>query len=86
MKTTADFKRAKKLLIKKLEQTNDEVLIHAIQNLIDFARKKDEEYLGETIEEYNLALDKANTEIDNGNFLTHKQAIKLIGEWRKKRK
>jgi predicted transcriptional regulator len=34
-----------------------------------------------SIEEWNIEIDKAEDEIKNGNFLTHKQAIAEINKW-----
>ena len=41
----------KTALIKALEQTNDEALIRAIQQMIEYSVKRDEEYLGIGVEE-----------------------------------
>jgi predicted transcriptional regulator len=54
--------------------------------MINYAKTKDEEYLGESIEEYNLALEKADAEIDAGHFIVHEEAMKKLGEWRNKEK
>ncbi|MBY0435450.1 MAG: hypothetical protein K2U26_15205 [Cyclobacteriaceae bacterium] len=86
MKAAVDIQEEKKQIIKSLERINDKALIHAIQNIIDFANQKDEEYLGESLEDYNQALEKADKEIDKGNFVEHEEAIKKIGEWRAKGK
>jgi hypothetical protein len=86
MKTTASLQEGKKRIIESLERINDEALINALQNMIEYAKLRDEEYLGESIEEYNLALEKADLEIDKGNFIVHEAAMKKMGEWRKKGK
>lgn len=70
-----------------IEHIDDAVLLHAIKNLIEFARKKEaENYLGETIEEYNLAIEQADAEIESGKFVEHEEVMKRIGEWRNKAK
>jgi hypothetical protein len=86
MKTTISIQEGKKRIIESLERINDEALINALQNMIEYAKLRDEEYLGESIEEYNLALEKADLEIDRGNFVVHEEAMKKMGEWRKKGK
>lgn len=86
MKTSSDLQAEKEHLIKSIEEINDASLIKTIENLIEFARQKDEAYLGESITDYNSALEKADSEIDNGNFMVHEEAMKKMGEWRKKEK
>lgn len=84
MESNTKLQEGKKRIIESLEQINDEVLIHAIQNMIDYAKLRDEEYLGESIEEYNRKIDEAVAEVNEGKFLTHEEAVKKISEWRKK--
>jgi hypothetical protein len=86
MKTVFNLQENKKGIIKSIERTNDEAIINALQNMIEYAKLRDEEYLGESIEEYNLALEKADLEIDKGSFIVHEAAMKKMGEWRKKGK
>jgi predicted transcriptional regulator len=86
MKTLTAIQEEKKEIIESIAQTNDEALISTIKTIIDYAKSKDEEWLGESIEEYNLALEKADAEIDAGSFIVHEEAIKKLGEWRNKEK
>lgn len=37
-----------------------------------------------SIEQYNIELDKADSEIDRGEYLTHQQAVNQIRSWREK--
>lgn len=76
----------KQALIKALEQTNDEGLIRAIQQMVEYAAQRDEEYLGATLEQYNKELNEANARIEQGNFVDHEEAIKQIQAWRTKGK
>ena len=76
----------KTALIKVLEQTNDESLIQAIQHMVNYAVKRDEEYLGTTIDQYNLELEEAETRIAKGEFIDHEKAITQIQGWRNKEK
>ena len=73
----------KAALIKELELVNDESLIRALQSMIDYATKRDEEYLGESIDSYNHALDEADAQINKGDFVTHEDALTRIRAWRK---
>jgi hypothetical protein len=82
MKTSPTLDAEKKHLIKSIEEINDGLLLKSIENLIEFARQKDEAFLGESLEEYNLALEEADSEIDKGNFMVHEEAIKKMGEWK----
>ncbi|MCE2934471.1 MAG: hypothetical protein ACK5V5_07530 [Cyclobacteriaceae bacterium] len=76
----------RKRLIKKVEQIQDEALLHAIETLIAFANQKDESYLGESLSDYNLALNRADAEISKGRFVAHEKAVQRIGSWRKREK
>jgi predicted transcriptional regulator len=82
METSFNLQKNKKRIIESIERTNDEALIRIIQNMIEYGKLRDEEYLGESVEEYNLVLEKADLKIDKGNFVTHEEAIKKIREWR----
>ncbi|MBS1553434.1 MAG: hypothetical protein JSU09_00790 [Bacteroidetes bacterium] len=86
MKNFASIQDSKKQIIESLEKINDEALIHAIQNMIAYAKIRDEEFLGESIEEYNTELEKAEAEIESGNFIVHEEAMKKLGDWRNKEK
>jgi predicted transcriptional regulator len=79
-----DIQAEKIAVIKALEQTNDEALIKAIQEMIENAVKKDEEHLGTTLEEYNKELDEAYAEVKRGQFVEHSEALKQIRAWQKK--
>jgi hypothetical protein len=74
----------KKALIKALEQTNDEALIKAIQQMIEYSIKRDEEYLGINVDTYNLELEEAEKRIMSGKFVDHDQAVRRIKAWRSK--
>ena len=86
MKNYASIEDSKKQIIESLEKINDEALIHAIQNMIAYAKIRDEEFFGESIEEYNTELEKAEAEIESGNFIVHEEAMKKLGDWRNKEK
>jgi hypothetical protein len=74
----------KEALIRILEQTNDEALIKAIHQMIEYSIKRDEEYLGISVDDYNKELDAAEKRIQEGNFILHEQAISRIKSWRSK--
>lgn len=86
MKTLATIEEEKKQIIKSISEISDEALLSTIKSMINYAKTKDEEYLGESIEEYNLALEKADAEIEAGHFIVHEEAMKKLGEWRNKEK
>ena len=71
-------------LIKALEQTNDEALIQAIQQMVEYSIKRDEEYLGISIEQYNRELDEAEARIIKGDFVLQSDAVKRVKAWRSK--
>lgn len=68
-------------LIKKLEQINDEILLKAIHELIEQSQIQDNEYLGETIEEYNRELDAAKARVESGKFIRHEDLEKESSQW-----
>jgi hypothetical protein len=77
-----DIQSEKTALIKVLEKINDESLIRAIQSIIDYASKRDEEYLGTSVDQYNDELDEADDQIEKGEFILHDVAVKSIKGWR----
>jgi hypothetical protein len=77
-----DIQSEKTALIKVLEKINDESLIRAIQSLVEYASKRDEEYLGVTVDQYNDELDQADAQIEKGEFIAHEDAVKLVKGWR----
>lgn len=86
MKPSFNLQAEKAHLIKSIEGIDDALLIKCIENLIELAHQQDQAYLGESISEYNAALERADAEIDKGNFIFHEEAMKKMGEWRKKEK
>jgi len=79
-----DIQSEKTALIKVLENINDEALIRAIQSMIEYANRRDEEYLGISVAQYNEELEEADARIEKGEFITHKEAVKRIKGWRRK--
>ena len=76
-----DIQSEKTALIKVLENINDESLIRDIQSLIEYASKRDEEYLGTTVDQYNDELDEADARIDAGDFISHEDLGKEFSRW-----
>jgi hypothetical protein len=77
-----DIQVEKTALIKALEQTSDEALIKAIQQMIEYSIKRDEEYLGVSADDYDRELNEAEARIKKGNFVHHADAIRRIKSWR----
>ncbi len=80
-----DIKSEKTALIKELKKINDESLIRAIQSMLVYANKRDEEYLGISVDQYNEELDEANATIERGEFVSHKVAVRQLKGWRGKK-
>lgn len=76
-----DIISEKSFLIKKLEKTNDETLLKAIHELIEYSQKRNEEYLGESIEDYNRELDEAKARVESGKFITQEDLEKESSKW-----
>ena len=79
-----DIQSEKEALIKALSETNDEALIKAIHQMIEYSIKRDEEFLGISVDDYNRELLEAEKRIKDGNFVTHDEAVKRIKAWRSK--
>ncbi len=79
-----DIQTEKTALVKVLEQINDVSLIRALQHMVEYALKRDEEYLGVGIDQYNKEIEEAENRIEQGNFVKHEQAVDRIKGWRKK--
>lgn len=76
-----DIVSEKSFLIKKLEQTSDEVLLKAIHELIEQSQRGDEDYLSESIEDYNRELEEAKARVESGKFITHEDLEKESSKW-----
>jgi predicted transcriptional regulator len=76
-----DIVAEKSFLIKKLEQTNDETLLRAIHDLIKHSQARDENYLGESIDDYNRELEEAKARVESGKFITHEDVEKESSKW-----
>lgn len=74
----------KEALIQILKQTNDEALIKANQQMVEYSIKRDEEYLGIHVNDYNSELEAAEKRIKEGKFVPHEEAIGRIKTWRSK--
>jgi hypothetical protein len=66
----------KELLKSKIDNTNDDMLLSEV-NLI-LSRKS------ESIENYNLDLQKSENDILNGKIYSHNQVLEKISEWKKR--
>ena len=84
-KKNMNIKSEKTALIKELKKINDESLLRAIQSMVEYANKRDEEYLGVSIDKYNKELEEANARIERGEFVAHKEAVKRSKKWRERR-
>ena len=78
------IQKEKEALIRILNQTNDEALIKAIQQMVEYSIKRDEEYLGISVDDYNIELEAAEKRIKEVKFVSHEQAISRIKTWRSK--
>lgn len=67
------------ILIKKLEQINDPLLIQALKHMIDFGLREKEERI--SIEQYNLELDEAEAEMDQGEYISHEDLKEQMKKW-----
>lgn len=77
-----DIQTEKTMLIRRLEQINDLSLIQAIKYLVDYGLGEKQDRV--SIEQYNMEIEKADAEIDKGEYLSHKEAINQVRSWREK--
>jgi predicted transcriptional regulator len=73
-----DIKSERALLIKELQQVEDLSLLRAIKAMLHYGLKSEGRI---SIEQYNRELDEAEAEIDRGEFTTHEDLKKQMGEW-----
>ena len=69
----------------KLSPRQKKAVLHVVKSYM--ITDVDEEIipeLGVTVSEYNIELEEAEAEIDRGEFFTHEQMKKQIGQWKKK--
>ena len=66
----------KELLKLKIEETNDDYVLAQINRIF--------ENKFETIENYNIDLQKSEDDIVNGNIFTHNQVLEKISQWKKR--
>lgn len=74
-----ELKSEKKELIKRLEQVNDLSLIQAIKHMLDFGLKHTGERV--TIAQYNEELDRAEAEMEGGNFIGQDDLKEQMKKW-----
>ena len=70
----------RKRLIEKIESTNDEKLLMEATRLLEIQLDEIETPF-ELSTELNDAIDEAQDQFKKGEFLTHDEANKEIGEW-----
>ena len=66
----------KNIVISKITEINDEAFLSAINTILDSK--------SESIEDYNLDLNKSENDIFNGNLATHNQVLEKIAQWKKR--
>lgn len=75
-------KELQELLIKKICQTDDNVLLEEATRLLDIEIDESDVYLISKSEKADL--EEAKQQIKNGERFTYKEANQLISEWLKK--
>ncbi|MEN9489412.1 MAG: hypothetical protein RL494_1677 [Bacteroidota bacterium] len=66
----------KNSLIFKISQIDDESFLSAINTILDSK--------SESLESYNLDLQKSENDIVTGNVTTHQQVLDKIAQWKKR--
>ncbi len=70
------------LLIKKIRQTDDTVLLEEATRLLDLQIDESNAYVLSAAEKADI--EEARQQIKNGDSFTHEEANQLINEWLKK--
>jgi hypothetical protein len=69
----------------KLSPRQKKAVLHVVKSyMVKDIDEKIIPELGVTISEYNIELEEAEAEIERGEFFTHEQMKKQIGQWKKK--
>jgi hypothetical protein len=66
----------KNIVISKIFEINDESFLSAINTILDSK--------SESLESYNLDLQKSENDIVTGDVTTHKQVLEKIAQWKKR--
>lgn len=72
-----DIQATKIELIQLMLNTQKEQVLQRIKDIFQ------EEESQVSVEQYNVELERADAEIDQGEFYTHKEVVEKIKEWRK---
>ncbi len=72
----------RELLIEKIRQTDNIMLLEEATRLLDIATDDSDVYVLSPSE--NADIEEARLQIKNGESFTHKEANQLINEWLKK--
>lgn len=77
----------KKWIIAEVDKSNDEDLLQAVRNLLNFARKKnvDDFFKPMTLDEFHGRIEESRSDIENGRIIEHSQVKKIIKSWRKEK-
>lgn len=76
-----DINSEKALLIKEIEQVQDLSLLKLLKSMLHYGLKNEGRI---SLEQYNLELEEADSEIERGEFYVHEDALKEIRLWRDK--
>lgn len=76
-----DIDSEKALLIKEIEQVQDLSLLKLLKSMLHYGLKNEGRI---SLEQYNLELEDADSEIERGEFYVHEDALKEIRSWKEK--
>ncbi len=68
-----------KWIQKELQEVKDPMLIEVFKNMLKYRRKMSSNR--DTIEDYNVDIDLGIKEIENGEFHTQEEALKIASQW-----
>lgn len=76
-----DIDSEKAVLIKEIEQVQDLSLLKLLKSMLHYGLKNEGRI---SLEQYNLELEEADSEIERGEFYVHEDALKEIRSWKEK--
>lgn len=74
-----DIKAEKLVLIKEIEQINDQSILQILKKIIDNYTHKAEGRI--SLEQYNSEIEEAMRRVEAGEFYTHEEVKDMMKQW-----
>ena len=70
-----------KWISQELKTVKDPTLIEALKSMLKYRRNVTQSSERISIEQYNKEIDEAVKDIENGEYYTHEEALKIANQW-----